>query len=734
MSSGSESEEIEGLHSSNPSDAEVDDEEGQNKNQNLGRRSKPSKEASRKNKRSKSEEADNFKEYIDEDVEEDSAEEDEADPITRQKLRELYQRKQQTNLIDLDMDAEKLAERYDKQAKELENDNSVISSATLPSLNDPRLFRVKCKAGCEKEACVRLLRKYFDRKNSLNPLNIYSVSALDKLVGFIYVEAMKPAYVKEAVMDMLDLNPELIQQVKTEEIGQVFAPDPTKNKHAVPYTFCRMTSGVYQGDLGLVLGEEEDGSARVKLIPRLNVGNNYEKSRPPPKLFNPEIFPSSVLLESDFSKKRYKLNNQIFEDGFLIKKFALKNLNFSIPVLSFEEYKIFVQNEQDEIKAKITNNLKEQNEKRKVQEKNLQRGDKVAVLTGDYIGSRGTVIEAGDGSARILLQPETIDTTGVGSLLDKKFLREPIVFRQAELGKIFELGERVECVEGRHKGVRGIVIKIEKNTAKILEEGKKDEVVVELGELRLADRVENAIPQLLKSAEAFQMYELVSLTGQKGIGAVVKQTTTQISLLGPEGLVQTVNRSEVSGKVPQGHAKNSQDQDIKPRALIKVRSGPRKDSKAVVKHVYGRTAWLFDSSAHPGHQLFVEDVDNCYLLDSTEYDRTRYNGRLNNFQQNPIQTSNTMQMNNPQSNRVALIGQKKKILRGQWKGYEGVIRSIVADSVEFELSARNKIVTVPISFLDVNVEPVGGRTPLMRPQGANTNYLATPGYDPDFKY
>ena len=48
-----------------------------------------------------------------------------------------------------------------------------------------------------------------------------------------------------------------------------------------------------------------------------------------------------------------------------------------------------------------------------------------------------------------------------------------------------------------------------------------------------------------------------------------------------------------------------------------------------------------------------------------------------------------------------MIGKKKKIIKGQYKGFEGTIKGFSDNHVKFELSAQNKTVTIPFSCLNI---------------------------------
>lgn len=62
---------------------------------------------------------------------------------------------------------------------------------------------------------------------------------------------------------------------------------------------------------------------------------------------------------------------------------------------------------------------------------------------------------------------------------------------------------------------------------------------------------------------------------------------------------------------------------------------------------------------------------------------------------------------------VRLVGQKKKILRGRYKGFEGTIRSLTDTQVKFELSAMSKVVSLPYSDLNIQIEEKEAQQPTL---------------------
>jgi transcription elongation factor SPT5 len=80
-----------------------------------------------------------------------------------------------------------------------ETQDVLRDKSKLPSVNDPRLWQVRVKRGCEKQATMCLMNKSIDYAKKGKHLSILSVTCTDKVEGFIYVEAFKEIHVREAI-------------------------------------------------------------------------------------------------------------------------------------------------------------------------------------------------------------------------------------------------------------------------------------------------------------------------------------------------------------------------------------------------------------------------------------------------------------------------------------------------------------------------------------------------------
>ncbi|KAJ3361315.1 transcription elongation factor spt5 [Kappamyces sp. JEL0680] len=131
-------------------------------------------------------------EYADDGVDAEQTFRDQA------RYRKLDKQRDQQQDEDAEVIAARLKERYGRTAGfgEFRGDSSTTPQAVLiPSVNDPKLWMVKCKPGAEKTIVFNLCRKFLNLENSKKPLEIMSCFYRDSLKGYIYIEADRQAHV-----------------------------------------------------------------------------------------------------------------------------------------------------------------------------------------------------------------------------------------------------------------------------------------------------------------------------------------------------------------------------------------------------------------------------------------------------------------------------------------------------------------------------------------------------------
>jgi hypothetical protein len=91
--------------------------------------------------------------------------------------------------------------------------------------------------------------------------------------------------------------------------------------------------------------------------------------------------------------------------------------------------------------------------------------------------------------------------------------------------------------------------------------------------------------------------------------------------------------------------------------------------------------------------------------------------------------------------KISLCGKKKKVKRGKWKGYEGIIKNVSGTTAKFELSALCKTITIPLKNLNIpkaDLEMANGAAGGNRERGQTgttvqtgfKNGMMTPAYEP----
>lgn len=682
--------------------------------------------------------------------------------------------KSESEFIDRykDSETDDIEEYYDEE--DAENNKQV----QLPSLKDPKMFRVRCRLGEEKSACISLMNKFFIEKGTDKEIHIFSASALDKFAGCIFIEAHRDFHVKDAIRGLKALNMNSVDIIAVKEITQIFAPDPRNNINLQTGQFVRVKRGLYDGDLATIENFDESlKKITVKIIPRILSGTAFDDNmdaeamkenqgvegfakkntyfaklrqlqkknlRPPKKLFNADEFDNVKTIERN--SNLYEYNKKKYTNGLLLMNIRLSNLEIENVVPTFEEVTMFQKAElRKENREELMKMAIETIEESKKVLKNLDKGDKVKIISGDLKGLYGQVIEVGDNAVKV--QP-----------IIEMYNLDAIDFMPSEIVKVFMLGDHVEILSGKYKGLTGSVVKVDDNIAYIISEDSKEEMQVLVNDVKYTSNVVTKVNNNMQDKEThdYNKHDLVMLNDNKTVGVVVSVLRDTIVIYDTEGFIQTVNKIRILNKLnPKGRIKNSYGQEIYPRCTVRVSDGMHKGQLALVKHVYSNFLFLFNESLQENSGIWVEHINNCYFIGADMYDNTT---RLARFNNPVLQKINDEQMaqqtfgddtkgktidkkyrQDPKSKKVNLIGQIKTVVKGPWKGYEGEIISITNATARFRLSAKPK--TLSLKLEDLNIEPTEregftssmktGMTP-MNHRPANSPFcIHTPAYNPD---
>ena len=557
-----------------------------------------------------------------------------------------------------------------------------------------------------------------------NEINIFSASALDKFPGHIFVEAHRDFHVKDAIKGLKNLNINTVKIIPVKEVTQIFQPDPTKQPSLEVGQFVRLKKGLYAGDLAMVVGSDESyRRIKIKMVPRLYSGSyndevteqegEGEKMRPPKRFFNYDEFPSAKPAGRDPHIQVYSYDGNRFENGLLIKTMWLKNLETKNVIPTLEETETFRRAENTkEGREEVMDRAKRAIEESKKHVKHLEKGDKVQIVQGDLKGLTGLVTEVNEDHVKVLP--------------DVDLMNEPVQYMPNELTKVFEIGDHVEILSGKFKGVSGSIIQLRENVAHIISEDNKDEMQVLLSDIKYSANVVASQRGKRNTTTELKKHDLVILNDNRTVGILISVLRDGLLLLDTEGAVRSIKKIQVLNKLnPKGHVKNSYGQDLYAGCTVRVNEGAQKGNpkisnflgiSAIVKQVYSSKLFLFDRSRQQNSGIFVEHMNNCHFLGASSFDNTRMLARFNNPILQRVQEDQMMNTQNPlddkpiqsrrqdpKSRRIGLIGKVKEITKGVYKGYSGMIQSLTENKVRVELQAKNKCITVPLDYLNIDV-------------------------------
>ena len=622
--------------------------------------------------------------------------------------------------------------------------------ARNPTVGDPNLWVVKCKAGCEREAVVCLMQKFIEKQNSSSPLQIKSVVAQDHLKGYLYIEAFKEAHVRTAIEGLNIIYKRDVEIVPLQDRVDVMTVNKKAEMVLKPGAFVRVKNGTYKGDLALVDAVDNQISRVViKLLPRIDYEYEVNKvkrqmkidddedddlddddrrkkrGRAPQKVFKRDDARNFGLIVEEEEDRhtrqiRVRMSGHLFVEGYLLKTVNMKSLMLDANP-SVEELKSFnaAKSARDDAYGdELENMARVATASKKV---HFSRGDFVVVIAGDLMNLQATVEKvAGD---MLELRPK-MEVEGVENATVK--------VKAMEVRKWFKTGNKVKVIEGKHSGETGIVIKVDMVTqvCTILSDISKQEI-----EAFSSDLAQHASGSFA-GQEALGNYRLGDLVALEdpvfGVIIKVERDACQVLTNGstPEKAVVKVARlPDIRRRIitKSLQAQDSQLSPISVNDMVGIVVGPGKGRRGLVKHVYRGVLFIHCKDLVEHAAYIVTRSKNCAVAGGTMSFSQRGPGldpsmTPSHAMMSPyigLQSPGRMQsphhaqqqlMQSPgqraETNRVATFSRSRKdqflhqevsITFGKWKGYKG--RCVGSDEynarIEIVAQENRRIVVLP---------------------------------------
>jgi len=495
----------------------------------------------------------------------------------------------------LDIEEEGQIEEYFESA-EMREAAEGDQLTLLPTHADPKLFVVKCKPNEERDACLQIMKKYFECLGTPAEFQIFSACAVEKTQGYIYIEAFSDKHVYMAITNIPHVFGSKITLVNFADRTQIFESDPTKTVQVKIGQWVRVKRGLYEGDLAQIQDiDESKGRVEVKLVPRLLPEGEEEKDveqdeetkaeeakkkrydhlkkaraaarsqiKPPQKLFQENEYQGwSKVREVERAIHFVVYKGNKFYDGLLYKWFPLKNLITQNVNVTYEESKFFTSGDNTDPELFSTLISQVGNKPTK-----FFKGDRVKVIKGDLMNLEADIIKINPTS--LVLRPTNAEYL------------EALEISPGDCVKAFPKGAYVRVVDGKNAGKEGFVLQIDdNNVASLMSDGLQNVIQVFVNDLVFCNESTRNIEISTKTKEQeqdFVKFDLVKLNDRKTVGIILGTANTGWKILDNFGNVRNVTTYQIEQKLNTRNnmTKNDKSQTLRINDSVRILQGKYK--------------------------------------------------------------------------------------------------------------------------------------------------------------
>ena len=650
------------------------------------------------------------------------------------------QRLDLTRRQEEEMSAEALAEelrqrharnnRYSAQSDYAE----VPQRMLMPSVDDPGLWRIRCKRGRERHLVATVMRKALAHEASGKPLRILSAFCRDSLEGQIFVEARRADDVTEAFRGLagayvMNSKPFLVPILEMADLLKL-----QKKQSEIPVGgWVRVRRGKYAGDLAQVLDVAENGEeVGVKLVPRIDMnpteadmyvdraGRKRKKNtsgvtstgfRPPQHLFNAEevqkAYPGELPIKRGGA---WVFGGETYRDGYLEKDFRTTALLTEDINPSLDEVLRFTGESSDAAEGGAGVDLHLlANASKGGPESLLQPGDHVEVFEGEQAGVQG-VIEAYNGEVATL---ESRDEALEGQRIEVP---------ARSIRKMFRPGDHIKVLAGKHKDETGLVVKVESGVTTFLSDLSLREVSVFSKDIREAAEVGSGVNVIGE----YELHNLVQLDTQT-VGVIFKIERESFKVLDQYGQVVSVKPHQISMRRDSARtvALDHNGHEVHVGDMVKETEWQLSQFRqGQVIHIFRSTVlFLYNREYTENGGIFVVQSNQVEPLAPTGGKPSGPDPSKMNPALKALESGNTAGGANAVSGgrrggRDFFAGKSVAIVRGPYKTYRGMIKESNGGQARIELQTASKIITVPLDHL-VEKNPVTGESRRLVGPGAH---------------
>ncbi|PKI85165.1 Spt5p [Malassezia vespertilionis] len=623
--------------------------------------------------------------------------------------------------------AEELKQRHARNARfSSQSDYAEVPQRLLmPSVEDPGLWRIRCKRGRERHLVSTVMRRALSQEAIGKPLYILSAFCRDSLEGQIFVEARRADDVVAAFNGLAGVyvtnqKPFLVPILEMADLLKL------QKKHTeVPVGgWIRIKRGKYAGDLGQVLDVAENGEeVGIKLVPRLDLnpserdtytdrsGRKRKKPmnasltamgfRPPQRLFNAEEVQRAYPHETPTKRGgTWLFGGETFRDGYLEKDFKVTALTTEEVNPSLDEVLRFTgeapKGDGDPANGDGIDLQLLANASKRGLEETLQPGDHVEVFEGEQAGVTGRVETIEDEVVTLELPHEALDG-------------QKIEVPAKSVRKQFRAGDHVKVLAGKHADETGLVVKVEDGITTFLSDLSLTEVSVFSKDIREAAEVGSGVNVI----GGYELHNLVQLDAQTA-GVIFNIERESFKVLDQNGHIVTVKPHQISMRrdTARSVALDHNGHEVHVGDMIKeVEWQLSQFRQGQVLHIYQSNLLFVHSRDYTENGgLFIVRSNQVEPLAPTAVkSSTQDLSRMNPALAEPSTEGGANAIAARRGGRDIFAGRHVSIVRGPYKTYRGIIKDTTGGMARVELHTMSKILTVPLDSM-VEKNPVTGES------------------------
>ncbi len=602
-----------------------------------------------------------------------------------------------------------------------------------PSVNDPKLFMIKCTPRKEDVMVMSLMNKANVLQREQGEPTIKSAIATGTS-GVIYIEAEAEPDVRRVTSSMHGLYHSSLMMVPLKDMTTVLEPKANRKRPVEPNTYVRLRRWPYKDDLAYVerlvnFGEK----VLVRYIPRidisvLNLTPEQRKARgnvrPPQRWFNAlEIDNAGGVTE----RRKFPVTGEsmdwfggsFFRNGFAVKEMSLAMVRSTEVQPTLDELTKFRSNKADDTVDEVEDDEGEDGEGNRCEKtgadaqelilRELQqihekeggrqrsrdhlfaKGDNVLVIAGDLKDLTGKIVEVISGG-----RGDSEDTVVRVQPFDEEVINEIVDVLACDISKQVAVGAHVRVIEGMYAGETGTVVSVKggegaplASTAVVMTDMSAKEIQVLVAYLQET----LAVAQGLDNLQGYELYDLITL-GASEVACITGVGREDLEVVTSGGNVRRVKPEEARGKrnaiSARSMALDAEQNTIRCGNVVNIIEGRHSRSVGTIKHMHRAVLFIHSRTHQSNSGMFVVRARSCVLAgnkrDGPQLTGTGYVSNVGEQKDNVLRDSRNM--------HDELLGQTVKLIKGQYKGHAGMVRECLETTVKVELATKQKTITV----------------------------------------